>query len=329
MSHDLRTDEDYLLQLPLVSDDQAAGEIDAQRRDMLFDRIVREPHDGQVAAGSRRPLTSRRSLRARRSVVVVVAVAGLLGLAAVGWAVINAMSSTTMAACHTEGDPHSGVGIDLVTGDPVVDCAAIWVQETGEQAPPLAAYDNGTGGIAVLPAEAPVPDGWQPLEAGASTDPRVVELQAALDDHVAGLPSACHDTSSAQQVVGRELERLALEGWSITTDGPDPDGEDTCAYFRIDASQPRVVLYPLDGMEPPDDAPYVRFARALGPAVGERCLTLPDAAQEAIRIAADVGIPPEGLTIHEIVDEDATCTRVHLGVAGAIEVRLRGPADAL
>lgn len=315
MSHTHLT-ERYVRQLPLLTDDQALSETDNHTRQALLEQIVGSPLDD---------VTTGRSRRVRRRAVVLVATLGLLSLAAVGWAVITLFGSTTMAACHTEGDPRSGTGIELVTGDPVADCSAVWERSTGQPPPDLTAYENTTGGIAVLPADVEAPDGWQPLATGTAQDPRVIELRVALDDRIAGLPSACMDAEAGRALAERELERLSLSGWSVSTERGDADGADYCIYFRLEPDQPRVILYPREGLVAPDDSPPAVYARELERAVDQECLDLDQTARLVRRIAGDVGIQDEGLVINDTVDATATCTRVHLTVGGRFEVHLRGP----
>ena len=315
MSHHGQPLDLFVRELPLVTDEQALQGANPDTRTLLLEQIVDQP---ALPAGGRRS-------RGRRATLVLVAAIALAGLAAVAWAVVNALGAATMAACHTDGDPRSGVGIDLVTGDPVADCAAIWEQDTGQPVPPLIAYDNGTGGIGVLPADVEAPEGWQPLEQGAAQDPRVIELRVALDDQIAGLPSACHDADTGRALVQRELDRLGLTGWSIATGGGDLDGTGTCSYFRLDPARARVVLYPREGLIAPDDAPHVTLAQELATAIDRDCLDLTAAAHRTRQIAENLGIPNEGLVVNEIVDDNATCTRVHINVFGRIEVALHGP----
>ncbi len=319
----------YVRQLPLVTDGQAVAESEGHTQQALLEQIVAMPLDEKIIA---MPLDEklgvRRSLRVRRRGVVLVATVGLLGLAAVGWAVMSLFGSTTMVACHTDGDPSSGIGIDLVTGDPVADCAVVWEQDTGEPPPELTAYENTTGGIAVLPTQAPVPTGWRPLAPGAAQDPRVIELRIALDDQIAGFPSVCMDAQTGRQLAEGELARLGLSGWSVVTQGGEAEGADSCTYFRLDPAQPSVTLYPRDGIVAPVDGPrplYAVYAHELGTAVSDGCFTLDAAAELAEGIASEAGIQRDGLVINEISDVDADCTRVHVTVAGRIEVHLRGP----
>lgn len=309
----------HIRQLPLVGDEQAHLESDSDARQALFEEIITMPLDTDTT------VPGTRDRRIPRRGFVLVAALALLSSAAVGWAVISSLGSTTSVACHTGGSPDSGAGIDMVTGDPVADCAAVWERHTGQPPPELIAYDNGTGGIAVMPADAEVPEDWQPLEAGTMQDARVIELRVALDDHIAGLPSRCHLTEEGQALAERELERLGLSGWSVATERGEADGIETCAYFHLDPDRPRVVLSPREGLVAPVDAPSTVLARDLGTAVADGCLTTAETAEVARRIAGEVGIDGDGLVVNEVADPEATCARAHVNVFGRIEVTVRGP----
>lgn len=213
--------------------------------------------------------------------------------------------------------------IDSVTGDPVADCQAAW-RDLGLEPPALAAYDNGRGGIEVLPADTAPQTGWTPLDPGVVQDPRLLQLDAALNDHGAGLPSACHQLSPARAIAERELDRLGLEGWTIRADRGEADGTTTCTYYYLDPSQREVVLIPMEGIAP--SGPFAGYARGLADALDDACLSVPQAARAARDLAVDAGIADMGLVIHEVVDESFDCARSDVNVGGRIEVIIRGPA---
>lgn len=308
----------YVRRLPLVTDEQAARLSDEQTRQELFDEITAQPVDTDDRVGGARVRLSRRTF-------VLVAVLASLSLATVGWAVSNFLAPTTSSvACHL---PDGGVSvIDPVTGDPVADCAAHWTRETGEQPPELVAYDNGSGGIEVVPAGTEPSEGWAALEPGVTQDLAVVELEAALADHVTGLPSKCHLADEARQLVDRELGRVGLAGWSVVVERGQADGTDTCTYFVMDAQQQTIALIPIDGLVAPDGAPAERFADELDRAFDDDCMTLEQAARRVREVAAEQDIDPAGLMINEVNDEAASCARVDLRVGGRFDVTIRGPA---
>ena len=65
------------------------------------------------------------------------------------------------------------------SGDPAADCAVVWQSLVGSPAPPLTAYDNALGGVAVIPSSQKPPAGWTPI---ASQNVALIELQESLGD---------------------------------------------------------------------------------------------------------------------------------------------------
>lgn len=310
------TTDTYVRRLPLVSDEQVRLLSDSDAKQALFEEITTMTIDTRTA-----PPAQDHARVPRRTFVLAAAVA-LLSVAAVGWAVFNSVQGSTSVGCHT-GDGAVSI-VDAVTGDPVSDCAALWRQDTGTQPPPLVAYDNGDGGIEVVPEGSSIPRGWQPLEPGVTQDPRLIELEAALDDHIDGLPADCHPLDAARTIAEREVDRLGLDGWQVVAERGEADGAGTCTYFLLESERQTVVLIPLDGGAAPDDAPYSVLAGELGTALEQGCLSLPDAAAQARQIAADAGIG-EALVVHEVTDDAATCARADVNVGGGVEVTIRGP----
>lgn len=289
---------------------------DSEAKQALFQEITTVPTTDTEP--------KRTSGLSRRAFVLAATIA-ILSLAAVGGAVLQAgdVTETTHVACHT---PDGAVAaVDATTGDPVVDCRHLWEAETGRPAPDLTAYDNGSGGIEVLPAGEDVPDGWTALDRGVIQDPTLIELEAALDDAGSGLRSDCMTEPEARQVVDRELDRLGLDSWSVVAERGAADGTRTCSYFWIRPTTQEIALIPSEGLVSPDEDPIQRFARAVSRAVDDRCLTTREAADTALRLAADNGIDLGEGDIREVADSNVSCARAHVSVGGAIQVILRGP----
>ena len=306
--------------LQLDSDERVHLLSDRDAKQALFQEITRMPVDLSEPTTSPIPRT-----RVPRRSLVLVATLASVSAGAVAGAVALFSSSSTSLGCHT---PDGGVAIvDAVTGNPLTDCARIWEQMTGTEAPPLAAYDNGSGGIEVLPADEPAPDGWTSTDPGTIQDPSVIELEAALDDIADGLPAACRLLDDARVLATDELARLGLNGWSVGSDRGQADGTETCTYFYLDLGQRQVVLIPLEGVVAPPDAPYSVFARELADALDRDCLTVGQAAAAARDLAADAGLEAAGVVIYELTDDAAACTRTDVNVGGRVEVKLRGPAS--
>lgn len=305
--------------LPLDSDEQVRLRSDRDAKQALFQEVTRMPVELSEAptAPTQRPRLPRRSL-------VLVATLASLSVAAIAGAVAMFSSSSTSVGCHL---PDGGVAIaDAITGNPLTDCAQTWQQVTGEQAPPLAAYDNGSGGIEVLPADEPAPDGWTRTDPGTVQDPVVIELEAALDDIADGLPAECRLLNDAEQVAQFELTRLGLGGWSVVSERGEADGTDTCTYFYLEPAQRQVVLIPLEGVVAPADSPHSVYARDLAAHLERECLNLEEAGRVAADLATEAGLDPSAVVVYEVHDDAATCTRTDVNVGGRVEVTLRGPA---
>lgn len=315
--HEHTTDE-YVRRLPLVSDEQARLLSDSDAKQALFQEITSMTTDTQTAPT--RP--SARDRVPRRTFALAAAIM-TLSLVAVGWVVLTSIENSTSVGCHTADGVVSIA--DAVTGDPVADCAAVWRQDTGSEPPDLIAYDNGNGGIEVLPEGSDAPSGWQQLEPGVAQDPRLIELDASLDDHIDGLPADCHRLDSARVIADREVDRLGLTGWQVVSERGEADGAQTCTYYFLEPERQRVVLIPLDSGDAPDDAPYRVLANRLGEALEEECLSVAEAVELTRRSAADAGIDENGVVVHQAVDDNSTCARADVNVGGRVEVTIRGP----
>jgi hypothetical protein len=119
---------------------------------------------------------------------------------------------------------HIGTGsvsiIKAVTGDPVTDCAAEWRPETGTDASPLVAYDNGHGGTEVVAAGTAAQPGWTKLDPGISQDQTLIRIDA-LNDSIDGLASDCLQPTAARAGSSRSprrwgwCRRRSAVGWPI------------------------------------------------------------------------------------------------------------------
>src|SRR5262249_21715074 len=124
---------------------------------------------------------------------------------------------TTSVDCIVQGVDSI---VDATSGDPAADCAVVWQGLVGKPAPPLTAYDNGLGGVAVIPSSQKPPAGWTQI---ASQNVALIELQESLGDHINGLASACFGSSAATGFAQQQLDRLGFNDWRIdvsSTDGP-------------------------------------------------------------------------------------------------------------
>lgn len=188
----------------------------------------------------------------------------------------------------------------------------------------------------LLDDEGLTPDGYVALEPGPVQNTTLIELKAALDDTGAGLRADCYDEVGSHQIARRELDRLGLTAWSVTTE-TSADGSTTCAYFYLQPDQQTLALVAVEvEMLTGQDDPYVRFGQQLTDKLAADCLDLTQAADLTRTLAAETDVVFDGniidfteqagvLVINSIEDKTATCTRSDVNVGGRVEVTLRGP----
>lgn len=317
MSHHGHPTDDAVRRLPLVDDERVRLLSDDRAKQALFQEITSMP-----TQTTDRPATSQRA-RAPRRRLVLAATATSLGLAAAAGASGLFSHSSTAVSCHL---PNGAAIVPAVTGDPVADCTRTWEAETGDTAPELVAWDNGLGGIDVLPPNEAPGDGWRRLDGGIAQDPSVIELESALGDLADGLSSACHPLASGRAVAERELARLGMTGWSVVAERGEADGSTTCTNHLLEADRQQVVLIPLEGPGVPADFPALGFARDLADALAEECLPVGQAAQLAAELGAEHGLEAPALQVEQVADDAADCARVEVTAGGRIRAILRGPA---
>lgn len=280
------------------------------------------PPDSQATRGPRfgRRRVSRLPLLAGVSAIIIAG-------AAIGWALTNSSArDTTSVQCEIQG---VDTIIPAITGSPVDDCAAQWLRDTGDHAPSLIAYDNGHGGITVLPANQTPPPGWAPLAAGATQNVSMIQVQRSLEDFVDGLHSGCFDNATAIRMTEHILTRYGLTDWTVR---PAPQAElsdpsTPCVETAVLVPTTETVqLRALDGPAP-SGAPFEELAVKLRP-IAQECLPLDTATKEVRAAAGDLGLSESAheYELTEIRDNGARCTTIDEGVGGTIFLVLRGPA---
>ena len=136
-----RSSIDSLRQLAAVSDTEAATVFGAAGRDTLLSELTQLPFARRAPV---RPARHR-----RRTLVLALAVVVAAGTAAAAWAILGSSArETTSVECVIDG---TDTVITAVSGDPAYDCAVTWKNDLGTEPPPLVAYDNGSGGVTVIP----------------------------------------------------------------------------------------------------------------------------------------------------------------------------------
>jgi hypothetical protein len=303
----------------------------------LLRRLLDEPPGTSAPSPSPR----RPTLRARRRVrLPIVAGVGAIVLAStvIAWALAHSSARDTVSMqCMIKG---RDTIIPSTTGDPVADCAAHWRRETGNDPPPLVAYDNGLGGITVMPVdEAPLPEAT-PLPDGATQNVSIIALQHSLDDYVDGLNSGCYDNATAVEMTEQTLARLGMADWTVVP-APATDSSPTsmastvsgapkhCVNASIiDPATGTVTLRSLGGPASPS-AQYERLAAKLR-SVAQRCMSLDAAARQVRSAASELGLSEAAreYELTEVRERGARCTTINENVGGTIFLILRGPASS-
>src|SRR5436190_5528904 len=218
------------------------------RKEILMREVVRS-----LESSASTPLPTptsrgaRPARRRRRSPILLAAAIVVLSVTAVAWALVASSARDTVSVqCEIQG---SSTVIPSATGDPVADCAAQWQRDTGSPAPPLAAYDNGVGGITVLPADETPPSGWTRLQSGQTQNVSMVAMQQWLEDYVSGLNSGCYDNVTAVRMTQQALARLGMADWTVHP-APPSDAAPCVDTGILDATKSTVTLRALGGPVP-------------------------------------------------------------------------------
>ena len=93
------------------------------------------------------------------------------------------------------------------------------------------AYDNGLGGVTVIPRSAKPQAGWKRLVSGQDVD--LIQLQDSLDDYVNGLNSSCLGSAAATSLAESKLAQFGFTGWTVALrssaavvdEPPDAEGQ--------------------------------------------------------------------------------------------------------
>lgn len=300
---------ELLSRLAPVTDEEAAETFGAAGKQGLLDAIA------HLTPGAERP--ARRLLR--RPLVIALALVAIAAATGAGWALTRGNAKETTAVdCKIDGGT---TVIDATSGDPAADCAAIWPAPV----PKLQAYDNGLGGVAVIPAGETPPASWTKIE---SQDVALIVLQESLDDNINGLDSACFDASAATTFAQQQIDRLGLVGWttSVQTAGSPAA---PCYGGLADPQAKTVTLQPMGNQAGPSNWPPHQLADSLRPLTQE-CLSLPAMKSEVVQRATSLGMSQTVENDHNyqlkaVQDDTMRCASVTESVTGTTYVVVRGP----
>jgi len=303
---------ELLSRIAPVSDEEAAELFGTTGRERLLDAITR--------LAPRRERPARRRLR--RPLVVALAVVAVAAATGAGWALTHGSAKETTAIdCKIGGGT---TVIDASSGDPAADCAAVWPAP----APKLQAYDNGIGGVVVIPASEKPQAGWTPI---VSQDVALIELQGSLDDHINGLGSACFNSAQATTFAQQQLDRLGLAGWSVDVRSGSGTGPQCYGGFA-DASAKTVTLTSMGDQAGTANWPPRQLADSLRP-LTQQCLSLAAMRSQVEQRATSLGMSPtvendHNYELNAAQDDTMRCATVYETVGGTTEVVVRGPAHA-
>lgn len=293
-----------------VSDEEAAtffGEAGSER---LLEAI------SSLSPARERPARRRH----RRSIAIVIAVLVVAAATGAGWALTHRSArETTAVDCMIGGGT---TVIDATSGDPAADCAAIWPAPI----PKLQAYDNGLGGVAVIPSSEKPPANWAPIQ---SQDVALIELQESLDDHINGLDSRCFDESAATAFARERLDGLGFVGWTVQARSSSQTGP-LCYGGFADPQAKTITLLAGGDQAGPANWPPRQLANILRP-LTQQCLTLPALKREVEQRATALGMSQTVEDSHNYKlssagDDTMRCATVYETVGGTTDVTIRGPA---
>lgn len=317
---------ELLSRIASITDEDAAGLFGESGRERLLDGISSLP------PGRARP--ARRRLR--RSVVIALAVLAVAAATGAGWALTRGSArETTAIDCKIGGGT---TVIDATSGDPASDCAAIWPAPV----PRLQAYDDGTGGVVVIPASQKPDAGWTPLE---SQDVALIVLQENLDDNIGGLDSGCFSSSQATTFAQQQIARLGLIGWTVdvrapaqqqsvqppagTKAAPTASGGLDCYGGFADPTSKTVTLMGSGNQAGPASWPPHQLADSLRPLTTE-CLSLAAMQSAVVQRATALGMSQtvendRNYRLKSVQDDTLRCATVTESVTGTTYVIVRGP----
>jgi hypothetical protein len=302
---------DSLRRLSPVSDASAAAVFGVAGREELLAGVTGLP----LCRHAERPRATRR----RRPLVLALAVVVLLGTAAAAWALFRSSAQeTTSVQCLIKG---SDAIIPSTSGNPAHDCAVDWNREFGTAAPPLAAYDNGLGGVTVIPRSEKPQAGWKPL---LSQDVALIQLQDSLDDYIGGLNSSCLDGNAATALARARLARFGFTGWTVSL--RDGSATGTCVTADIvDPGTQTVMLIPTGPPLAPATTQQKLAARLRR--LTQACESLPAAVAAVRSAASSVGLFSADYQLNAVTDNSMRCASIYETVGGTTFITVRGPRD--
>jgi hypothetical protein len=308
---------DSLRRLSPVSDAEAAAVFGHGREELLAEIT-------DLLYAHRRP--DRHATRSRRPLVLALALVAAAAAAAGAWAVLHGSPAreTTSVQCLIGS---SDAVIPSTSGNPVHDCAVDYEREFGTAAPRLVAYDNGLGGVTVLPRGQKPPAGYKRLVSGQDVD--LIQLQNSLDDYINGLNSSCLNAGAATNLAESKLARFGFTGWTVAmrSSGSSTPGTRMCVNTDIvDPSTQSLTLLPTGVPVGQPETPFEKLAGKLR-LLTQTCESLPAAVAAVRAEAGDLGLSESarGYDLNTVTDNSIRCASIYETVGGTIFLTVRGP----
>lgn len=306
---------DSLRRLSPVSDAQAAAAFGAGREELL-DGVTAQ----RLGPARRRPVRRR-----SRSLVLALAVVAVAATAAGAWAVLHGSTAheTTSVECVIHG---VDAVIPSTSGDPARDCEVEWKRELGTAAPPLRAYDNGLGGVTVIPRGQNPKAGWKRLVSGQDVD--LIQLQDSLDDYINGLDSRCLNAAAATSFARARLAEFGFTGWTVAMRSAATSGPRMCVVADlVDPTTQSLTLMPAAVPAGLPETTFEKLAAKLRP-LTQRCEALPAAVASVRAAAAELGLSESGrgYDLNPVTDNSLRCASIYETVGGTIFLTVRGPS---
>lgn len=333
-----RSSIDSVRRLSPASDVEAAAVFGTVGREDLLAGLTQLP-----AGRAARP----RAVTRRRLVLAVAVVALVATATAATWVVLRGgpARETTSVQCLIGS---SDAIIPSTSGDPAHDCTVDYRREFGTAAPPLVAFDNGLGGVTVIPRRDKPHTGWKRLVSGQDVD--LIQLQDSLDDYINGLDSRCFDTAGATALAKARLAQFGFAGWTVAVRSPDSSattvptptvtpengakqaptestyGTQACVGGAlVDPTTESVTLF-SSPVATESKTVFEKLAAKLQP-VTKRCESLPAAVASARATASSLGLSESarGYDLNTVTDNSMRCASIYETVGGTIFLTVRGP----
>lgn len=274
------------------------------------------------------PTPARRSHR-RAWALSAGAVLALGSTAAIAaGAMTSDQRETGVFSCSISSLPGGAAGggvIGSVTGDPVVDCQAEYQRVSGKPAPPMVAYNNGFGGLEVLPASVTPPAKYEALPSGSKQDTELIVLDETLGDAVAGLNAACLDEAQATARSKQIVAALGYTTWSVVVDRGVTIRDAHC-WFAAGRGRDKTVRVVLGGYSnSKEDVGLLALAKPLRESTAA-CWDRQTALTRIRAATASAGIPQDYVQVTTVDEAGARCSVIHLTEGGAYFAVVRGPA---